>query len=75
MARRSAYWVEYKMYFADTVKGIDVVAGSAAEAYDKATYEAIPEKEGTIPYSSWVANVTYQNGKQHYFNNFEGKEY
>ena len=63
------------LHSAHTIKGSDEIAESAAEAYDKATYVAIPEKEGTVPYSSWVDNVTYQNGKQHFFNNHEGKAY
>lgn len=56
-------------------KHIDVLAKNKAEAYDKAVYEAIPEKEGEHPYSAWVASVTYQNGNYRNFNTFEGNPY
>lgn len=71
----SAYWVEYKMYDADKVRGIDLLAKNKADAYDKAVYELIPEKEGSIPYSAWVSSVTYNNGNCRRFNNFEGNPY
>lgn len=70
-----AYRVEYKMHSADGVKGIDVLAKNKADAWDRATYENIPKKEGTIPYSAWVASVTYNNGNYTRFNTFEGKPY
>lgn len=69
------YHIEYKLHSADKVRNLDVVAKNKAEAYDKATYEAIPEKEGTLPYSSWMVSVTYQNGNYRRFNNFEGNAY
>ena len=73
---RNAYYIKYKMYSADIVHGIGVVAGSKDEAWDVATYEAIPRKhEGEIPYSAWVSSVTYQNGNCRYFNTHEGKPY
>lgn len=70
-----AYYVEYKMYSADQVKGICVGARNKAEAWDRAVYEAIPAAEGEVPYSAWVASVTYQNGNYRRFNTFEGNPY
>ena len=75
MARTFTHSVHYKMSFADQVNIIDVIARSKEEAYVKATYEKIPEREGAHPYSSWVASVTYNNGKYKTFNTFEGKPY
>ena len=54
---------------------IEVEAESAPEAYDKAFYEAIPEKEGHTPFSAWVDRVTYKNGRVHYFNTCSGLAY
>ena len=70
-----AYTVEYKMYAADKVHFVDLLAKDKADAWDKATYEVIPAKEGGRPYSSWVASVTYQNGNYRHFNTFEGNPY
>lgn len=70
-----AYCVRYKMYSADDVKYVCVVARNKADAYEKAVYEEIPKKEGSLPYSAWVENVTYRNGKCKKFNSFEGKRY
>ena len=72
----SAYYVKYKMNgFWEEEKGICVPARNKAEAYDKATYEMIPELEESVPYSSWVSSVTYNNGNCKYFNTFEGLAY
>lgn len=60
--------------FGDT-KSIDVLAKNKAEAWEKAVYEEIPQKEGECPYSAWVSSVTYQNGNYRSFNNFEGNPY
>lgn len=54
---------------------IDVVAGSKAEAYAKATFEAIPAERGEMPFASWVAGVTYGNGNHKTFNTMAGKPY
>lgn len=71
-----AYYVKYKMNGVwDEEKGIDLLAKNAADAYDKAFYEAIPAKEGRLPYSAWVYSVTYNNGNCHYFNTIEGLAY
>lgn len=70
-----AYYVHYKLHSADEVNGIDLLASSKVEAYDKAVYELIPEKEGELPYSAWVHSVTYNNGNHKVFNTFEGKPY
>ena len=69
------YFVEYRMHAADAVRSITVSAATTYAAYDKAVYEAIPTKEGSLPYSAWVASVTYSNGNYKLFNNFEGKPY
>lgn len=68
-----AYTVEYKMYMADKVQTVSLLARNKADAYDRAVYEEIPRVEGHIPYSAWVASVTYQNGNYRRFNTFEGK--
>lgn len=73
--KRAVYYVEYKMYEADEVKGIDVIANNKEDAYDIATFLEIPRIEDGAPYSSWVSGVTYNNGKHHRFNTFEGKPY
>ena len=71
----NAYWIEYKMTASSSVKGIDLLAKNKADAYEKAVYELIPQREGELPYSAWVASVTYQNGNCRRFNTFEGKPY
>lgn len=70
-----AYTVKYRMTFVGDEKFAVVLAENKAQAYDKATYEAIPAKEGTVPYSSWVSAVTYNNGNYHTFNTCEGLAY
>ena len=69
------YTVEYRMFTAGSVKSIQVRANTIYAAYEKAFYEAIPEEEGSLPYSAWVASVTYSNGNYKLFNNFEGMPY
>lgn len=69
------YHVEYKMHSADQVRGIDVVANSKEDAWDKATFDRIPEVEGDYAYSSWTASVTYANGNYRRFNTFEGNPF
>ena len=69
------YCVHYRSWQWGEEKLIDIVAKSKADAYDKATFEAIPEREGSTPYSAWVSSVTYSNGKCHYFNTSEGNSY
>lgn len=69
------YTVAYRMYWSAPEQEIQIPATSKADAYDKATFEAIPKKEGRIPYSSWVTSVTYQNGNYHRFNTIEGMGY
>lgn len=67
--KRFTYTVEYYLNgIYEDMKIIDVVASSKAEAYDKAVYETIPEKEGRIPYGAWVRSVTYKNGNHKVFN-------
>lgn len=69
------YTVAYKMHQAAEAENYYILANNKEEAWEKATFEAIPEKEGAAPYSSWVAAVTYQNGTYKTFNTFEGKPY
>lgn len=69
------YTVAYKMHQAAETENYYILANNKEEAWEKATFEAIPEKEGATPYSSWVAAVTYQNGTYKTFNTFEGKPY
>lgn len=70
-----AYYVKYKMYSADKAHGIQSPAENKIDAYEKAVYTLIPEKEGGIPYSAWVHSVTYNNGNYREFNTFEGNPY
>lgn len=70
-----AFYVEYRIHSAAQVRGVEVHANNKADAYDLAVYEVIPAKEGTIPFSAWVASVTYNNGNCHRFNTCEGLPY
>ena len=70
-----SYYVQYKLYSADSVHGIQVLANTKEEAYDNAVYDSIRTKENAMPYSAWVHSVTYQNGNRREFNTFEGKPY
>jgi hypothetical protein len=63
------------MYSADRIHGIQSPAENKVDAYEKAVYTLIPEKEGGIPYSAWVHSVTYNNGNYREFNTFEGNPY
>lgn len=74
MKRTYVYTVYYRLCGSGE-KFVDVIASSKADAYDKAVYEAIPKKEGELPYSAWVHSVTYQNGNYHRFNTCEGLPY
>lgn len=69
-----AYTVEYRIIGSE-VKRISFLAKNKFDAYDKAVYELIPQKEGETPYSAWVYSVTYQNGNYRRFNTFEGNPY
>lgn len=71
-----AYTVKYLLNGTfDEVKSISFLAKNKIDAYDKATFELIPEKEGRVPYSSWVYSVTYNNGNYHLFNTCDGLAY
>ena len=72
---RSTYHVKYKLFDADKVRGIDVIAENKYSAYDEAVFTKIFEKENEYPYSAWVESVTYNNGNHHVFNTFEGNPY
>ena len=65
------YRVEFKEHEASKVRRTVVTARNVREAYDKAYYD----KLGGRPYSAWVDSVIYSNGKERFFNNFEGKPY
>lgn len=69
------YHIEYKLHSADKIRSLDIVAKNKADAYDKAVYEAIPDREKEMPYSAWLVSVTYNNGNYRRFNNFEGNPY
>ena len=69
------YCINYKTHNADEVKSIQVLAENKEDAYDKAVYELIPQKEDELPYSAWVHSVVYKNGSSKMFNTFEGKPY
>ena len=69
------YVIRYTMYQGAEVKMVYLNARNKEEAYDKAVYEEIVKKEGTMPYSAWVESVTYSNGRMIRFNTFEGKPY
>lgn len=74
MKHSNAYWVCYRVY-GEAEKGMQVIATSKADAYDKAFFDLIPAKEGTMPYSAWVSSVTYNNGNYRVFNTSEGNAY
>ena len=69
------YHVRYRLWMCGEVKGIDVPASNKEDAYSRAVYERIPETDGEMPYSAWVASVTYQNGGYRAFNTFEGQPF
>lgn len=69
------YYVKYRMHSADEVKGICIPARSKFDAYDKAVYEEIPKANGSLPFSAWVHEVTYNNGKRKVFNTTEGNPF
>lgn len=71
----SVYHVKYKTHSASEEFGIDILAKTKADAYDKAVYEEIPKIEGSLPYSAWVFSITYQNGKYRMFKTHEGMPY
>lgn len=70
-----SYYIRYKMHETAEVKGLNVLAKTKKEAYDKAVYEEIPYYEGELPYCAWVSSVTYRNGNHTLFNTHEGKPY
>lgn len=74
--RTHTYHIEYYLNGAfEMPRSVCVVASSKAEAWDKAVYEIIPEKEGRHPYGAWVASVTYANGNHKEFRTFCGNPY
>ena len=74
--RTHTYHIEYYLNGAfEEQRSICVAASSKFEAWDKAVYEIIPEKDGRCPYSAWVASVTFQNGNYKTFNTSCGNPY
>ena len=71
----SEYVVSYKMRKSSDVDHVYVYTLSKEEAYDYAVYEIIPDLEGILPYSAWVQEIHYLNGRIHVFNTHEGKPY
>lgn len=69
------YHVRYRLFQWSEEEGIDVLANNKEEAYDKAVYETIYDKEEWLPYSAWVESVTYNNGNYRTFNTSEGNAY
>lgn len=69
------YKVEYTLWKHQLPQRVFVAAKSKYQAWDKAVYEEIPKVEGELPYSAWVASVTYNNGNYKEFNNHQGKPY
>ena len=71
-----AYYVHYLIDgWYSKEQGIMVPARNKAEAYDKAVYELIPEKEGREPFGAYVHSVTYNNGNYYEFNYTYGNAY
>lgn len=70
-----AYYVCYRLYKNGEEKGIGFLAKNKIDAYQKAVYQLIPEKEDQMPYSAWVESVTYNNGNYKRFNTCEGLPY
>ena len=70
-----AYTVEYMLFDYSRTESISFLAENKFDAYDKAVYELIPEKEGRSPWSAWVHSVTYSNGNYHRFNTWSGNPY
>ena len=63
-----SYTVNYELHFGGETKAISFLAKNKQDAYDKAVYEIIPQKEGTPPYNAYVYSVTFQNGNYKIFN-------
>lgn len=70
-----AYYVKYIMHPFGTERGVDLLANNKQDAYDKAVYEIIPQKEGGAPYGAYVHSVTYNNGNHKLFNTCVGLPY
>ena len=71
----SLYTIYYKKNEASEIEKIGVYAKNKEAAWEQATFEAIPEKEGCTPYSAWVYAVMYNNFKVKHFNTHEGKPF
>ena len=70
------YKVAYKFYKYDTTRYTNVRAKSKAEAYDREGNAKVPNAyNGSFPYSAWVVQVRYANGRVHMFNTSEAMAY
>lgn len=70
------YTIEYRMIRSELPRTIVVKAETKYDAWRKASYEDIPNKEGSAPYSAWVVGVTFQNGNyRSFYDTLEGKPY
>ena len=76
MKHRYTYHIKFWLdSHASDEQELDVIAESKADAWEKATFEIIPEKYGKCPYSAFVASVTYANGNTRRFNTCHGLAY
>ena len=70
------YTVEYRMIKNEMPRTIVVNANTKYDAWRTASYEDIPAKEGSSPYSAWVVAVTHKNGNyKSFYDTLEGKPY
>lgn len=65
------YIVEYRMNQCSDVEKVHVIAKDKWEAWDKARFEIIPEKNGCEPYNAWVHAIQYKNGNFRVINKSE----
>jgi len=72
---KRTYTVAYRLFQFDKEHEIQVEAQGKEDAYNVAVYGAIPQTEGTHPYSAWVKNAIQKNGGIHEFYTFEGKRF
>ena len=75
MIMKRTYTVAYCLFQFDKEREIQVEAQGKEDAYNVAVYGAIPQIEGTHPYSAWVKNAIQKNGGIHEFYTFEGKRF
>ena len=64
------YTVTYRSWSSGEAKEKTVSAKNAYEAWGYVAWN--PQEDGCLPYSAWVTQVTYANGKKHTFKSSEG---